>query len=313
MQNFVYDTIIIGGGPAGLAAGIYTSRARLKTLLLETFDPSGQAVITDRIENYPGFPNGISGFELIDKFKKQAEEFGLKTLTVKVIKIKKREEDWEIIAEGRQYRALSVIVASGASPKNLGVPGEKEFLGKGISYCATCDGPLFRDKDITVIGGGDTAVEEALFLTKFAKSITLIHRRDRLRAAKIIQERILENKKVNIQWNSVVSAIEGKNNVEGVRIKNVKTQEETVVSCKGVFVFIGLIPNTNFLEGVVKLNEKGYIITNPNMGTSEKGIFACGDCTEKLLRQVVTAAGNGATAAFSAQQYVDEIKGTVYK
>lgn len=313
MKEIIYDIIIIGGGPAGLTAGLYASRARLNVFLLETLDPSGQAVVADRIENYPGFPEGTNGFELIEKFKKQAQQFGLEIIMCKATGIEKSRDWWKVIAEDKEYSSLAVIVATGAKPKELGVSGEKEFLGKGVSYCATCDGVLFRDKDIVVVGGGDTAIEEALFLTRFARKLTLIHRRNRLRATKILQERILANKKIEIMWDSIATEVSGKDKVEGVKIKNLKTQEESSVQCEGIFIFVGLTPNTGFLNSLVELDKNGYIVTTPNMETSQKGIFACGDCTKKLLRQVITAAGDGATAAFSCQQYVEELKGLAYK
>lgn len=313
MKDVIYDVIIIGGGPAGLTAGLYTSRAGLKTFLLETYVPSGQAVVTDRIENYPGFPEGINGFELIDRFKRQAQQFGLEIEMSKVSEIRKAKEGWNVATEGKEYTTLAVIIATGAKPKELGIPGEKELLGKGVSYCATCDGALFKDKDIVVIGGGDTAIEEALFLTKFAKKLTIIHRRNRLRAAKVLQERVLASEKIEIIWDSTATEILGDERAGGIKVKNIKTQEKSTIQCDGIFIFVGLVPNTGFLRKLVKLDKDGYIVANPNMETSKKGIFACGDCTKKLLRQVVTACGDGATAAFSSQQYVEELKGIAYK
>lgn len=312
MNKDVYDIIIVGGGPAGLTAGLYAARAGLKTLLIETFSVPVQAVVTDRIENYPGFPDGIGGFELIEKFKNQAKKFGLEFVVGNVVKIEKNTE-WHVVIEENIYNSLSIIVATGASPQKLNVPGEDKFKGKGVSYCAVCDGALYKGKDIVAIGGGDTAVEEALFLTKFCRKVTLIHRRDRLRAVKILQERVLSNKKTEFVWDSVVSEILGSQKIEAVRIKNIKTQEEKNLSCDGVFIFVGLIPNTSFLKGIIELNEKEYIVVDENMKTSKEGIFACGDCRKKLLRQVVTACGDGAMAAFSARQYIEELKGTVYR
>jgi thioredoxin reductase (NADPH) len=316
LKDEMYDVIIIGGGPAGLTAGIYAARARLKTLLIEAFSVPGQAVVTDKIENYPGFPDGIGGFELIEKLKNQAKKFGLEFAAGEVKKIE-RSARWRVVveeaAQGSAYNSLSVIIATGAAPRKLNVPGEDKLKGKGVSYCAVCDGALFKDKSIVVVGGGDTAVEEALFLTKFGRKVTLIHRRDRLRATKILQERALSNKKIEFVWNSAAGEISGEQRVEAVRVRNNKTQEEKNLSCDGVFISIGYIPNTDFLKGAVKLDEKGYVIVDDSMRTSKEGIFACGDCREKLLRQVVTACGDGATAAFSAQQYVEELKGTAYK
>lgn len=304
-----YDVIIIGGGPSGLTAGIYTSRARLKTLLIESFSIPGQAVTADHIENYPGFPDGISGFELIEKFKKQAEKFGTEFIAGEVKDVKEYKEGskagWKIEIEDKSYTALSVIIATGASPKKLNLPGEDKLKAKGVSYCATCDGALFKDKEVVVAGGGDTALEEALFLTRFVKKVTVIHRRDALRATKILQERAFSNKKIGFIWNSLISEILGDSKVRGVKLKNVKTGSTTDFPCDGVFIFVGYTPNTGFLKDLVQLDQDGYIITDDNCTTSKIGIFACGDCRKKLLRQVVTACGDGATAAFACQHYLE--------
>lgn len=314
---FVYDVIIIGAGPSGLTAAIYTSRARLKTLLLEGLSVSSQALVTDKIENYPGFPEGIGGFEMVNRFKKQAKLFGAEFVQedVNSIQPSKRQgaDIWQVDVKDKRYYSLSVIIASGAQFRMLGVEGEKRMLGSGVSYCAVCDGAFFKDKDIIVIGGGDTAAEEALFLTRFAKKITMVHRRDRLRATKILQERIFSNKKIDIIWNSVVNEILGETKVRGVSLTDLKTKKETDISCDGVFIFVGLVPNTNFVKGIIKLDENGYVIVDSSMKTPRDGIFACGDCRQTILRQVVTACGDGAFAAFSAQQYVEDLKDTAYK
>lgn len=294
-----------------MTAGIYAARARLKTLLIETYAVPGQAVITDIIENYPGYPEGASGFELIEKFKKQAEKFGLEFAVGEVGKIEKGAE-WRVVTEEKTYGALSLIIASGASPQKLNVPGEDTFKGRGVSYCAICDGPLYKGKELVVVGGGDSAVEETLFLTKFASKVTLVHRRDKLRAAKILQEKVLSNSKVGFSWDSVVTEITGKQKVGSVKLENIKTDERKELPCDGVFIFVGHIPNTGFLKDVLTLNEKGFVITDENMKTSAEGVFACGDCRHKALKQIVTACGDGAAAAFSAQRYVEELKGTVY-
>ncbi|MDP2981002.1 MAG: thioredoxin-disulfide reductase [Candidatus Omnitrophota bacterium] len=302
-----YDVIIIGGGPAGLTAGIYASRARIKTLLIESFSVVCQVVMTDHIENYPGFPDGVNGFELIDKFKKQAEKFGTEFIAAEVKEIKEAKPGWQIITEDKTYTASSIIIASGASPKRLDIPGEDKFRGKGVSYCGTCDGALFKNKEVVVVGGGDTALEEALFLTRFVKKAAVIHRRNALRGTKILQERVFADKKIEFVWDSVVTEITGAGRVASVKIKNVKTNAVTDFSCDGVFIFVGYTPNTGFLKGVVPLDEAGYIISDDNCLTSKPGIFAAGDCRKKLLRQVVTACGEGATAAFACQHYLEAI------
>jgi thioredoxin reductase (NADPH) len=312
----VYDIIIIGGGPAGLTAGLYASRARMNTLLIESFSLMGQATMTDKIENYPGIQN-IGGFKLVDNIKKQAVEFGLKLGQGTINKISFQEENglkiWSVEDELNTYKALSVIIASGASSRKIGVPGEKEFLGKGVSYCATCDGPFFKDKDIMVVGGGDTAVEEALYLTKFANKVKIVHRRDRFRATKVLQERVANNKKISFIWDSVVEEIRGEEKIEKVLVENVKTNEQKEVDCAGVFIFVGWLPNTGFVKDILKLSERGAIPVNNDMETECTGLFAAGDCTQKILHQIVTACGDGATAAFNAQQFVEELKGIAYK
>lgn len=309
----IYDVIIIGGGPAGLTAGLYTSRARLRTLLIEKLAVGGQALTTDAVENYPGFPDGIEGPQLLDKFKRQAEVFGLQFGSGEVKNIRRQKKHgldiWQVAVEDKTLEALAVIIAVGARPKELGVPGESDLRGKGVSYCATCDGPLFRNQDVVVAGGGNQAVEEALFLSRFAGKVILIHRRDRLRATRILQERALSHKKINFIWNSVVTKILGEGKVKGVKTRNVKTEEENDILCRGVFIFAGMIPNTEFLKETVEMDGEGYIITDESMKTSENGLYACGDCRQKLLRQIVTACGDGATASFSAQQYAEELKG----
>jgi len=304
ISECIYDVIIIGGGPAGLTAGLYASRAGLKTLLIESYTLPSQAVVTASIENYPGFPEGIDGFTLIDKFKKQAEKFGLESSLGTVKSIQKDIQTWQIEVEDNRYNCLSLIIATGARSKELGIPGENKFRGRGVSYCATCDGALFKDKDIIVVGGGDSAVEEALFLTNFARKVTLIHRRDKLRATKILQERVFSHKKIDFVWSTQVIEILGKENVEAVKVKNLITQQESKIPCQGIFIFVGLIPNTDFLKGIIELDEAGYIITDEEMKTSKEGVFAGGDCRKKRLRQIVTACGDGAMAAFSAQRYV---------
>jgi len=310
----IYDTIIIGGGPAGLTAGIYLSRARMNTLLLEKMSPGGQAILTEIIENYPGFPNGISGPELMQNMEKQAVGFGLQIKYGEVIEVKNDEKSKIKIVktEDQEYRTLSIIIASGAEARKLNIPGEEKFTGRGVSYCGTCDAPFFKDKKIVLVGGGDTAIEEALYLSKFAREITVIHRRDRLRATKILQERIFSNQVINFSWNSIPLRIEGTNKVEGIFLKDTKTKQGKEIICDGVFIFVGYLPKTNFLKNIIQLDDKGYIHTDDSMMSSVEGIYACGDVRSKILRQVITACGEGATAAFAAQRYVEDLKGISY-
>lgn len=310
-----YDVAIVGGGPAGLTAAIYAARARLKTLVIESLSVPGQAVLTSDIENYPGFPEGLNGFDLIDRFKKQAEKSGAEFRTGDVTEIASEKigtvPKWGLSLfspRNDKVPALSVIIASGARPKKLEVPGEDKFRGKGLSYCAVCDGPFFRGKNVVVVGGGDTAIEEAIFLTKFAERVTVIHRRERLRATKILEERASANKKIEFLWNSTVIGIAGRSKVEALRIKNVKDGKEKDFPVDGVFIFVGYTPNTDFLKGAIKLDKNGYIEADAELSTSAKGVFAAGDARKKLLRQVVTATGDGAIAAFSARLYVEKLK-----
>jgi len=317
MANDLYDVTIIGSGPAGLSASIYTSRARLRTVLFENYSPAPQAILTDIIENYPGFPDGIKGYDLIGKMKKQSEKFGteINAAFVKEIKpeISGNRKIFHLITENKIYDSLAVIIAAGSKFKELGVEGEDRLASQGISYCAICDGALFKNKDIVVVGGGDSALQETLFLAKFAKKITLLHRRERLRAAKILQEKIFAEPKIEFLPESVIEKISGKNKVESVKINNIKTGVKTELPCDGVFIFIGWTPNTEFVKGFINMDAAGYIITGTDMNTSVEGIFACGDCRVTPLKQIVTACGDGAIAAYSAQQYIDKIKGTEYK
>ena len=315
LPEYDYDTIIIGGGPAGYTAGIYAARSGLKTLLMEGAATVSQITITDLIENYPGMPEGINGYDLMQIFKKQALNFGLEIITRDVSAIKKNEEDpviWNVTAEDKSYRTLSVIAATGAQWSKLGVPGEDEFTGRGVSYCATCDGPLYRNKDVVVVGGGDTAIQEALFLTHFAGKVTVIHRRDRLRAAAILQKRAFEEKKIEFVLRANLTEISGLDFVTGVKVADVQSGAIKEIAAEGVFIFVGRIPHTGIFRDVLKLDAGGYIITDDNMRTSSAGIFAAGDCRAKQFRQVVTAAGDGANATYSTELYVDELKGQTY-
>jgi len=313
MKTEKYDIVIIGGGPAGMTAGIYAARARMKTLLIESISVMGQAMMTEMIENYPGVTE-VSGFALVETFKTQARSFGLEIRQDTVVTVKKSDAaEWLVESETARYETNAVIIATGARAKKLQVPGEEKFTAKGVSYCGTCDGAFFKEKHIAVIGGGDTAVEEALFLTKFGRQITIIHRRERLRAAKILQERAERHEKIKFIFDSIVEEIKGAGTVDEIVIKNVKTGEKQDLVCDGVFIFVGWEANTGFLKNVVELSDKNGIITDEEMKTSARGIFAAGDCRKKLLHQVITACGDGAVAAYTAGQYVDEVKGTVYK
>ncbi len=305
VKTEVYEVIIIGGGPGGLTAGLYTSRARLSTLLIESALFGGQMTTTELIENYPGFPQGVTGDELSRLMEDQAKKFGMKTVTQEVVKVS-LEGDMKVVQTHESaYRCEALIVSTGTEYRKLGVPGEKEFAGKGVSYCATCDGAFFRDSQIVVVGGGDSALTEALFLTKFARELTIIHRRDALRGTKIYQERALASPKIKFLWNSIVQEIKGDSTVRSVNVKNVKTGEIKEVETEGVFLFVGLVPRTQFLKGVVQMDDAGYILTNEDCETSAKGILAVGDCRKKLLRQIATAVGDGATAAFAAEKFLE--------
>lgn len=316
MTESHWDIVIVGGGPAGLTAGLYAARDAMKTLLLERMVSGGQVATTEWVENYPGFPDGISGIELSQRMEEQARKFGLQVLqgevqSLRVLEAEPRSFQLET-SQGTQY-ASAVILAMGADWNRLGVPGEEEFRGKGVSYCATCDGPFFRDQEVVVVGGGDTAVEEGTYLTKMASKVTLIHRRDRLRASPVVQQRALSNPKMEFIWNSVVEEIGGgAEGVQKVTIKELPSGRRWEKPCAGVFIFVGMVPNTSFLKGLVEMDPRGYILTDDEMKTSVPGIFACGDARRKLLRQVVTACGDGATAARAAARYVEELRGTSY-
>ena len=313
----MHDIVILGGGPAGLTAGLYAARARMDVVLFEKAMPGGQILVTDRIENFPGFPEGVSGPDLAEWMTRQAAHFGLKTVMkgAKTVELKKESAGNFIVRleDGAEIKTLSLIVATGAGWNRLGIPGEDKLIGRGVSYCATCDGPLFRNKEVVVVGGGDTALEDGLFLTKFAAKVTIIHRRDRLRATKILQERAAANPKITLCLDSIATEITGNSRVEAIKVKNVKTGDLKDIKCDGVFIFIGITPNSDIFKPIVNTDDKGYIVADDDMRTSCDGIFACGDVRKKSLRQVVTATGDGATAAVSAQNYVERLKGVEYK
>lgn len=311
----MYDMVIVGGGPAGLTAGIYGRRGNLKVLLLEKMAVGGQLLLTDAIENYPGVLEEISGAELMEKLKNQAIKFGLK-IEIKEVKALHRKENsktWRVETNEDVFETLTVVIATGAKQRRLNVPGEEKLTGRGVSYCAICDAPFFRGKEVIVAGGSDTAVKEALFLTNFATKVTLIHRRNRLRAEKILQERAFANERIDFMWNSRITEILGENKVEAINVENIKTGQRKKIACDGVFVFIGFDPNTEFVRNLVDVDINGYIITDDDMHTSQEGIFACGDCRKKSLRQAITACSDGAVASASAFQYIEKLKGIKYE
>ncbi len=310
----IYDLIIIGAGPAGLTAAIYAQRARLNTVVLEKLTPGGQILLSEKIENYPGFPEVISAQKLMKQVQKQAENLGTK-LNYEEARSIALEDEEKIIhtSGGKKYKTLAVIIATGAETRRLGIEREKEFIGRGISYCATCDAPFFRNRQVAVVGGGNMALQEALYLSKFAEKIYLVHRRGMLRGEKILQERITKNPKIEIIWRSVVDQIYGEEKVKGVKLKNLKTKKTHNLPCSGLFIFVGLKPNTEFVQNILELNEKGFIKTGENLESSRRGIFACGDVRKNLLKQVIVACGEGALATHMAEKYINEVKGIEYK
>ncbi|OQY21712.1 MAG: thioredoxin-disulfide reductase [Desulfobacteraceae bacterium 4572_35.2] len=307
MSETIYDVVIIGGGPAGLTAGLYCSRARLNTLLIEKMILGGQVMITTDVENYPGFPGGITGPELMERFQTHCQEFGLKTTTGDVQSIDDQGKIKRLIVDEKEILTRSVIIATGAEPRKLGVSGEKELIGRGVSYCATCDGAFFRNVPVVINGGGDTAVEEAMFLSRFASKVYLVHRRDQLRAVGVLQERLKVNDKIEVVWNSTIESCEGDNSgLTHINLKNTQTGEQTKLETQGLFVAIGVTPKTSFLQGVVDLDDSGYIITDYQCQTSIGGIFAAGDVRQSVLKQIATAVGDGATAASVVEKYLAE-------
>lgn len=302
----VYDVVIIGGGPAGLSAGLYASRSRMSAIIIEKAKWGGQAGTTEELENYPGSIEMPTGPKLVERMKNQAEAFGTEFVKGEVTgfdisdKIKK-----VILGSGEQISTRTIIIATGAQPTVLGIPGETELRGKGVSYCATCDADFFAELEVVVVGGGDAAVEEAIYLTKFADKVTIVHRRDQFRAAKSIAEKAMNNDKIDIMWDTVPEEIYGDGIVEGIKLKNVKTNEVTDFRTDGVFMFVGTKPISDFAKGVVEMDEKGYIKTDEEMRTSVEGIFSAGDVRIKSLRQVVTAAADGAIAAVNAEKYIE--------
>lgn len=304
--------IIIGSGPAGWAAAIYAARADLAPLLIAGSDLGGQLALTDRVENYPGFPQGISGAELAQLLQEQAERFGTRVELDEVVEVDLSTPPFKVKTYGQEYKAQALIVATGTSPRKLQVPGEAEFTGRGVSYCAVCDGFFFRDQRVMVVGGGDTAVKEALFLTKFATIVYIVHRRDQLRAEQIIQEGAKRNEKIELIWETAVTEIVGDDKVTGVRLKNLKNDQESLLPIEGVFIYVGNTPNTTLFEGQLELDEERYILTDLKQRTSVPGVFAAGDVQERVLRQITTAVGTGAKAAMEAERYIAELEGRAY-
>jgi thioredoxin reductase (NADPH) len=300
------DLVILGGGPAGLTAGLYASRARVPVAVIEKGLPGGQLTATETVDNYPGFSEPILGIELAQKMEAQARKFGVEIIQADVKQVTSTNEGFSVSLEGGDTlvgRAL--ILATGASPVKLRIPGELKLAGKGVSYCAVCDGPFFRDLEVAVVGGGDSAVEEACYLTRFASKVHLIHRRDKLRAVKEIQEKAFADPKILIHWNSVPAEVLGKGEVEGLRVRSVTNSSEEVLPVGGVFFYVGLHPNSGGFRDLVETDERGFVITDSRMACSRPGVFAAGDIRAKILRQISTAVGDGATAAYSAQQYLE--------
>ena len=300
--------IIIGSGPAGLTAAIYSARANLSPLVFEGIQPGGQLTITTDVENYPGFPDGVMGPDMMDKFRKQAKRFGAECLFKTVEKVDISKQPFSVWANGQKYQSESIIISTGASAKLLGLESEKELMGNGVSACATCDGFFYKDKKVVVVGGGDSAMEEATFLTKFASEVTIIHRRDEFRASKIMAERAIKNPKISIKYNSIVTNIIGTKDsgVESIEIEDVKSKTTSVFNCDGVFMAIGHVPNTKIFNGSLTLDENGYILTKPgSTHTNIAGVFACGDVQDSIYKQAVTAAGSGCMAALDAEKWLE--------
>jgi thioredoxin reductase (NADPH) len=308
----VENVIIIGSGPAGLTAALYTARANLEPLLFTGNEIGGQVSITNEVENYPGFPEGLTGPELVDKFQKQAERFGARTEYAEVTEVDFVSQPFRVKSYDNEYEANAVIIATGASARKLGVPGEVELTGRGVSYCATCDGFFFRDKDVVVVGGGDSALEEGVFLTRFASRVRIIHRRDQLRAGFALQERAKRNEKVEFVWDTIVTEITGNGAVEAVQIKNVKSDEVSSLSTEGVFVYIGHYPNSQLFVDKLEMDEHGYLITDGHARTSVPGVFAAGEIADPVFRQVVTSAGDGCKAAIQTERYLAELEDRAY-
>jgi thioredoxin reductase (NADPH) len=300
------DIIILGTGPAGLAAAVYAARAEHKPLVLAGADPGGQVALTDTIENYPGFPEGVRGADLYELFQKQAERFGARVDFSSATAVDLGVRPFRVTADSGEYRARALIVATGASPRRLGIPGEDELRGKGVSYCATCDGAFFRGKEVMVVGGGDSALEEGIFLTRFASRVTIVHRRNELRAGKILQRRAGQNPKIRFLLETVAEEIRGPDRVTGLKVRNVADGKQDLLPADGVFIFIGHEPNTALFRGRLAMDERGYLVVDPRMQTSIPGVFAAGEAADPAFRQVATSAGMGVAAAISVERWLAE-------
>jgi thioredoxin reductase (NADPH) len=301
-----HKVVIIGSGPAGLAAALYTARANLEPIVLTGMELGGQVSITHIVENYPGFPDGISGPELTEVFQKNAERFGARLVFDSAVEVDLSQRPFRIQGYSEEYLAQSLIIASGASPRNLNIPGEREFVGRGVSYCGTCDGYFFKEKDILVIGGGDSALEEGHFLTRYADSVTIVHRRDELRAGPLLQKRAYDNPKIQFIWDTELREISGNGIVQSALLKNLKTGKEKEVTTDGVFIFIGHIPNTEIFRGQLDLDDQGYLVVDRYYHTNIPGVFAAGEVADPHFRQVITSAGMGAGAAIEADKFLEE-------
>ena len=301
----VFDVVIVGSGPAGLAAALYTSRAQLSTLVLAGDQIGGQVALTFEMDNYPGFPDGLSGAELVSAFQKHAERFGAGVQADAVTAVDFSRRPFRLTGRSGEYLSRAVIIATGASPRKLEAPGEDDFTGRGVSYCATCDGWFFKDKDVIAVGGGDSALEEGIFLTRFARSVTIVHRRDVLRAGPHLQARVKDNPKITFLYNTRVAEIKGEEKVGAVTLEDTKTGQKRDVPADGVFIFIGHIPNTGLFRGILEMDEHGYLIVDRQMRTSVEGVFAAGEVADPTFRQVITSAGMGAAAAMMAQRWLE--------
>ncbi len=301
-----YEVVIIGGGPAGLSAGMYAARAKLKTVLLERGLPGGQASTTDNIENYPGFPEGMPGLDLTMRMLSQAQRFGMEVKNTDVLSVEELPEGGFLVKTfDGEIAAKTLILATGAKSKPIGIAEEEQYRGRGVSYCATCDAAFFQGKTVAVVGGGDSAVQEGIYLTKFAEKVYIVHRRNELRATKVLQEKAKSTPQIEFILDSVVTSILGKDNVEAIKVRNVKTDEEKAIAVDGIFVYVGKEPSAELFRGFIDMDEWGYIITDAKMQTSRKGVFAAGDVRQTPLRQVVTAVADGAIAAVTAEQYLE--------